>query len=69
MQGQGGPAQAEGPFGAELPARAEAQPAKAQEQELATIKNTIGWKALNKYRETREKSAVLDIFTFSSRNR
>ena len=38
--------------------------AKAQEQELATIKNTIGWKALNKYRETREKSAVFRYLHF-----
>ena len=38
--------------------------AQAQEQELATIKNTIGWKALNKYRETREKSAVFRYLHF-----
>ncbi len=33
-------------------------------QELATIKNTIGWKVLNKYRETRQKSAVLRYLHF-----
>ena len=38
--------------------------AQAQGQELATIKDTIGWKVLNKYRETREKSAVFRYFHF-----
>ena len=38
--------------------------AQVHEQELATIKNTIGWKALNKYRETREKSAVFRYLHF-----
>ena len=32
---------------------------RVHEQELESIKNTIGWKVLNKYRETRQKSAVL----------
>jgi glycosyltransferase involved in cell wall biosynthesis len=32
---------------------------RVQEQELEIIKGTIGWKVLNKYRETRQKSAVL----------
>ena len=31
---------------------------REHEQEIETIKNTIGWKVLNKYRETREKAAV-----------
>jgi glycosyltransferase involved in cell wall biosynthesis len=38
--------------------------AQAHEQELATIKDTIGWKALNKYREAREKSAVFRYLHF-----
>ena len=37
---------------------------QAHEQELATIKDTIGWKALNKYRETRERSAVFRYLHF-----
>ena len=37
---------------------------QAAAQELATIKDTIGWKALNKYRQTREKSAVLRYLHF-----
>ena len=32
---------------------------RVQEQELDIIKSTIGWKVLNKYREKRQKSAVL----------
>jgi glycosyltransferase involved in cell wall biosynthesis len=32
---------------------------RVQEQELEIIKGTIGWKVLNKYRETRQKSAIL----------
>ena len=32
---------------------------RVHEQELELIKDTIGWKVLNKYRETRQKSAVL----------
>ena len=32
---------------------------RVQEQELEIIKSTIGWKVLNKYREKRQKSAVL----------
>jgi hypothetical protein len=32
---------------------------RVHEQELESIKNTIGWKVLNKYRETRQKSAGL----------
>ena len=31
---------------------------REHEQEIETIKNTIGWKVLNKYRETRQKAAV-----------
>ena len=38
--------------------------AQAYEQELAKIKDTIGWKALNKYREAREKSAVFRYLHF-----
>jgi O-antigen biosynthesis protein len=38
--------------------------AQTYEQELATITNTIGWKALNKYRETREKSRVFRYLHF-----
>src|SRR5262249_23866618 len=34
------------------------------EQELESIKNTIGWKVMNKYRETRQKSAVLRYLHF-----
>ena len=37
---------------------------QAYEQELAKIKDTIGWKALNKYREAREKSAVFRYLHF-----
>ena len=37
---------------------------RVHEQELETIKNTIGWKVLNKYRETRQKSAVLRYLHF-----
>ena len=32
---------------------------RAHEQELEIIKNTIGWRVLDKYRETRQKSLVL----------
>ena len=32
---------------------------RVHEQELEIIKGTIGWKVLNKYRETRQKSSVL----------
>src|SRR5262249_33285474 len=32
---------------------------QVHKEELETIKDTIGWKVLNRYRETREKSAVL----------
>lgn len=38
--------------------------AQAHEQELAVIKATIGWKVLNKYRETREKSGFLRYLHF-----
>jgi hypothetical protein len=34
------------------------------EQELESIKDTIGWKVLNKYRETRQKSAALRYLHF-----
>ena len=37
---------------------------RGYEQELELIKNTIGWKVLNKYRETRQKSAVLRYLHF-----
>jgi FkbM family methyltransferase len=37
---------------------------RVHEQELELIKNTIGWKVLNKYRETRQKSAVLRYLHF-----
>jgi glycosyltransferase involved in cell wall biosynthesis len=35
---------------------------RLQAQELEVIKSTIGWKVLNKYREKRQKSAVLRSF-------
>jgi O-antigen biosynthesis protein len=37
---------------------------RVHEQELELIKGTIGWKVLNKYRETRQKSAVLRYLHF-----
>lgn len=37
---------------------------RVHEQELEVIKGTIGWKLLNKYRETRQKSAVLRYLHF-----
>jgi hypothetical protein len=37
---------------------------RMHEQELERIKGTIGWKVLNKYRETRQKSAVLRYLHF-----
>jgi glycosyltransferase involved in cell wall biosynthesis len=38
--------------------------AQAYEQELAAIKDTIGWKVLNRYCEIRQKSAVLRYLHF-----
>src|SRR5215813_608949 len=37
---------------------------RLHEQELAVIKETIGWRVLSKYRETRQKSAVLRYLHF-----
>src|SRR5262249_40872831 len=35
---------------------------RLQKQQLEIIKSTIGWKVLNKYREKRQRSAVLRYF-------
>jgi glycosyltransferase involved in cell wall biosynthesis len=37
---------------------------QAHEQELEIIRNTIGWRVLDKYRETRQKSLVLKYLHF-----